>query len=237
MPDYSAQIQEQKYFISTKFTTTPPNNLDDPLEVERTESAKKLVDYFLDSVLVKSNSTNRFYCILAGAGMGKTTWTVNLVTSYINHYKKSTLPFDIKLISLARRNFAEELQKVEFPNKTILILDALDESAEASNDLHNFMHKLEYLIQCFRFVILTSRTQFFPTEDDEPKITNILNMGREKGNYMYHKMYISPFSQEMYKNSFRKSIKKGKNEKRPKKLLQNVRHWQQGHYCYHILMI
>lgn len=165
-PDYGEQLDEQKYFISSKFTTTPPNNLDDPLEVERVESARRLLDHFVDKVLVEDNTTNRYFCILAGAGMGKTTWAVNLVTSYINHYKKDTLPFEIKLLSLARSNFAEELQMVEFPNKTILILDALDENAEASNDLHGFMQNLEHLIQNFRFVILTSRTQFFPTEDE-----------------------------------------------------------------------
>ena len=218
-PDYGEQLDEQKYFISSKFTTTPPNNLDDPLEVERVESARRLLDHFVDKVLVEDNTTNRYFCILAGAGMGKTTWAVNLVTSYINHYKKDTLPFEIKLLSLARSNFAEELQMVEFPNKTILILDALDENAEASNDLHGFMQNLEHLIQNFRFVILTSRTQFFPTEDEEPKQTSILNLGKDKGTYIYHKMYISPFSQEDVQEFLRKKYKKRKNRKMAEKIV------------------
>lgn len=196
IPDYCDQLAEQKYFISTKFTTTPPNNLEDPMEVERTQSAKNLIDYFIDSVLVEANTTNRFYCILAGAGMGKTTWTVNLVTSYIRHYKKSTCPFDIKLISLAHKDFADMVQKIEEKNRTVLILDALDENAEASADISAFMQKLDDLIHNFRFVILTSRTQFFPSEDDEPHKTSILMLGGDKGNYVYHKMYISPFTQE-----------------------------------------
>ena len=212
-------MDEQKYFISSKFTTTPPNNLDDPLEVERVESARRLLDHFVDKVLVEDNTTNRYFCILAGAGMGKTTWAVNLVTSYINHYKKDTLPFEIKLLSLARSNFAEELQMVEFPNKTILILDALDENAEASNDLHGFMQNLEHLIQNFRFVILTSRTQFFPTEDDEPKQTSILNLGKDKGTYIYHKMYISPFSQEDVQEFLRKKYKKREHRKTAEKIV------------------
>ena len=218
-PDYGEQLDEQKYFISSKFTTTPPNNLDDPLEVERVESARRLLDHFVDKVLVEDNTTNRYFCILAGAGMGKTTWAVNLVTSYINHYKKDTLPFEIKLLSLARSNFAEELQMVEFPNKTILILDALDENAEASNDLHGFMQNLEHLIQNFRFVILTSRTQFFPTEDEEPKQTSILNLGKDKGTYIYHKMYISPFSQEDVQEFLRKKYKKREHRKTAEKIV------------------
>lgn len=195
-PDYCSQLAEQKYFISTKFTTTPPNNLEDPMEVERTQSAKNLIDYFIDSVLVEANSTNRFYCILAGAGMGKTTWAVNLVTSYIKHYKKSTCPFDINLISLAHKDFADMVQQIEEKNRTILILDALDENAEASASIEEFMQKLDDLIRNFRFVILTSRTQFFPSEEDEPHKTSILRLSGDKGNYEYHKMYISPFTQD-----------------------------------------
>ena len=181
IPDYGDQVAEQKYFISSKFTTSPPNNLDDPLEVERVESARKLIDHLVEKVFVEENTTNRHFCILAGAGMGKTTFAVNLVISYINQYKQKTLPFEIKLVSLARRDFAEILQKVVAPKETVLILDALDENADASNDLCAFMQTMECLIKDFRFVILTSRTQFFPTEEDEPEMTGILNLGKEKG--------------------------------------------------------
>lgn len=215
-PDYSDQLREQKYFISTKFTTTPPNNLEDPSEVERTESAKNLIEYFLDHVLIEDNNTNRFYCILAGAGMGKTTWTVNLVTSYINHYKKNNCPYNIKLISLAHKDFANAVRQVENAQGTILILDALDENSDASTDIAGFMRDLEALIQNFRFVILTSRTQFFPSEDEEPHKTSILNLSGEKGNHVYHKMYISPFSQEdvaaFLKKKYRNRNKRKKAE-------------------------
>lgn len=213
-PDYCDQLKEQKYFISTKFTTTPPNNLEDPMEVERTESAKTLIDYFINSVLVESNTTNRLYCILAGAGMGKTTWTVNLVTSYIRHYKKDTCPFKIRLISLAHKDFADMVQQIEEKNHTILILDALDENAEASVNIVEFMQKLEDLIRNFRFVILTSRTQFFPSEEEEPYKTSIIKLSGDKGNYVYHKMYISPFSQEDVTTFL---CKKYRNRKKHKK--------------------
>ena len=218
LPDYGDQLEERKYFISSKFTTTSPNNLDDPSEVEILESAKKLIDHLLDKVLVEKNSTKRYFCILAGAGMGKTTFAVNLVVDYINRYRKETLPFEIKLVSLARKEFANYL-RVENPNKTILILDALDENADASNDISSFMQKLEDLIQDFRFVILTSRTQFFPTEEDEPKKTSILNLGKDKGNYIYHKMYISPFSEEDVQEFLRKKYKQQKKRKRAKKIV------------------
>ena len=195
-PDYLDQLKEQKFFISTKFTTSPPHNLDDPMEVERTESAKNLIDHFLDKVLVEDNTTNRFFCILAGAGMGKTTWTVNLVTSYINRYKESTCPYEIVLISLAHKDFADKVNQIDPKGNTILILDALDENADASNNLDSFMRNLEHIIQDFRFVILTSRTQFFPSEEAEPYKTGILKLSGDKGNFVFHKMYISPFSQE-----------------------------------------
>lgn len=219
IPDYGDQVAEQKYFISSMFTTTPPNNLDDPLEVERVESARKLIDHLIEKVFVEENTTNRYFCILAGAGMGKTTFAVNLVIAYINRYKQKTLPFEIKLVSLARRDFAEVLQQVDAPKETILILDALDENADASNDLFCFMQTMEHLIQDFRFVILTSRTQFFPTEEDEPEMTSILNLGKDKGYYRYHKMYISPFSNDDVQTYLKKKYRKRKQRKKAEKII------------------
>ena len=219
IPEYGDQVAEQKYFISSHFTTTPPNNLDDPLEVERVESSKKLIDHLVERVFVEENTTNRYFCILAGAGMGKTTFAVNLVIAYINRYKQKTLPFEIKLVSLARRDFAEVLQQVDAPKETILILDALDENADASNDLFCFMQTMEHLIQDFRFVILTSRTQFFPTEEDEPEMTSILNLGKDKGYYRYHKMYISPFSNDDVQTYLKKKYRKRKQRKKAEKII------------------
>lgn len=219
IPEYGDQVAEQKYFISSHFTTTPPNNLDDPLEVERVESSKKLIDHLVERVFVEENTTNRYFCILAGAGMGKTTFAVNLVISYINRYKQKTLPFEIKLVSLARRDFAEVLQQIVAPKETILILDALDENADASNDLFSFMQTMECLIKDFRFVILTSRTQFFPTEDDEPEITSILNFGKEKGYHIYHKMYISPFSHDDVQMYLKKKYRKRSQRKKAEKII------------------
>lgn len=219
IPDYGEQVAEKKYFISSKFTTTPPNNLDDPLEVERVESARQLIDHLVEKVFVEENTTNRYFCILAGAGMGKTTFAVNLVISYINRYKKNTLPFEIKLVSLARRDFADVLQQVDAPKETILILDALDENADASNDLFCFLQTMERLIQDFRFVILTSRTQFFPTEEDEPEMTSILNFGKEKGYHKYYKMYISPFSYDDVQTYLRKKYRKRRQRKKAEKIV------------------
>lgn len=219
-PDYLDQLKEQKYFISTKFTTSPPHNLDDPMEVERTESAKNLIDHFLDKVLVEENTTNRFFCILAGAGMGKTTWTVNLVTSYINRYKESTYPYEIVLISLAHKDFADKVNQVDKKGNTILILDALDENADASNDLDSFMRNLEHIIQDFRFVILTSRTQFFPSEEAEPYKTGILKLSGGKGNFVFHKMYISPFSQEDVTAFLKKKYKKRKRRRKAESIVK-----------------
>ena len=219
-PDYLDQLKEQKYFISTKFTTSPPHNLDDPMEVERTESAKNLIDHFLDKVLVDDNTTNRFFCILAGAGMGKTTWTVNLVTSYINRYKESTCPFNIVLVSLAHKDFSNKVNVVENKSNTILILDALDENVEASNNLKTFMSNLEQIIQDFRFVILTSRTQFFPSEDAEPYKTSMINLSGVKGNFVFHKMYISPFSKEDVTSFLKKKYSNLRKRKKAASIVQ-----------------
>ena len=97
IPDYGDQVAEQKYFISSMFTTTPPNNLDDPLEVERVESARKLIDHLIEKVFVEENTTNRYFCILAGAGMGKTTFAQNLAYNIASINKKGVLFFSMEM--------------------------------------------------------------------------------------------------------------------------------------------
>ena len=91
------------------------------------------------------------------------------------------------------------------------------ENVDASVDLTDFMSKLDDLITPFRFVILTSRTQFFSSEDEEPSRTNILNMGRDKGCYTYYKFYISPFSQEDVQEFLHNKYNNRKQRKKAKK--------------------
>lgn len=219
-PDYSSQIAERKFFIPTKFISYPPHNMDDPSEVERIESAKTAIDHFLNKVFVQDNTTQRFFCVLSGSGMGKTTFLVNLVIEYINKYNKKNCPFHIRILSLSESDIFDKIRNIPEPNKTILFLDALDENAEACDNIDSFLEHLETNLCEFRFVVLTSRTQFFPSEKEEPHETAIINKAGVKGFHKYVILYLSPFSDEDVQAYLRKKYKKTSVRKKANKIIE-----------------
>lgn len=77
---------------------------------------------------------------------------------------------------------------------TLLILDALDESSQAAKNFASYIDKLEKAIKDFRIVVITCRTQFFKTEEEELKESKLRNYGINKGFRTYNRQYISPLA-------------------------------------------
>lgn len=82
------------------------------------------------------------------------------------------------------------------PDKTILLLDALDENRYASENFLEFKHKLEDAMEPFGLVMITCRDQFFDNEKSIPTLTNWVSVTKDKNLISYNKIYISPFSDE-----------------------------------------
>lgn len=84
------------------------------------------------------------------------------------------------------------------------MLDALDENPQAITDYDSFIKDLESLIEPFRIVVSTCRTQFFPDEEHELKQSKLKSYGAKKGFYCYTRHYISPFSDKDVEKYLRK---------------------------------
>ncbi len=198
--DYLGKINKMQY-IETHFLSCPPHDYDEPNKAT-TASTRESMTSFCGRILNESNHNERLYMILAGSGMGKTTFMVNMFCHYIN--KKMTrkgLPFDIRLLRLDDENVIEKIQAIAksssiTANKTILLLDALDENRHASEDFKRFQSELEAVIEPFKLVMITCRSQFFDSEKLVPEDTAWMSTGREKNLINYNKIYISPFSDE-----------------------------------------
>ena len=96
MPQYEYYLNERNsgLYIETRFQNEPPHNSEEPEDVTYGIATDSLIDHFIKGVFNKRNNRKLHY-VLAGSGMGKTTFSVNLVVSYIKQYKKSNLPYDI----------------------------------------------------------------------------------------------------------------------------------------------
>ena len=196
--DYLAP-ERQHCYVPTQCQGTPPHNFDEPDEAVASAPKQELVKFFIDEVFTKDNTNRRLYCIFAGSGMGKTTFSVQLFVEYIHRYKKSTLPYDIYLRDLGDAKVIEQIKSLsdeigDKAHRSILILDALDENLQASEDFEAFRTKLEEVIAPFKFVVITCRSQFFPNEDEMPEYSNIRINTTDKNLLSYNKIYICPFS-------------------------------------------
>lgn len=105
------------------------------------------------------------------------------------HYVRTKLTYkglalNIRLLRLDDENVINKIKDIIEdrtidPHKTILLLDALDENRFASEDFKKFQTELEAVIQPFRLVMITCRSQFFDSEKLIPEETSWMSTGRE----------------------------------------------------------
>lgn len=138
-----------------------------------------------------------YLILLADSGMGKTSFFMNY---YARHRRSRKLrkKFDLALVPLGIPNADDYIQNIPNKQKTVLCLDALDEDTLAIVDHVARLHDLLALTRDFERVIIACRTQFFPKDEEIPRETGVLKIGPktagESGQYLFHKLYLSPFT-------------------------------------------
>lgn len=184
-----------KNFIPTKYQNVAPSEDEEPGRNYIASAKNKLIPLFLNKVLLAEQNSSKYYLLLADTGMGKTTFLINLYINYIKQRSRWKRPYNIKLIPLGHPSALDDLEKMHDENKkdTILLLDALDEDAEA---IKNYQKRLLSILDKawrFRRIIITCRTQFFPSKAEEPTDTGYVKLGGTGGEYIFQKLYISIF--------------------------------------------
>jgi len=181
-----------RYYVPTKIRDKPPSNYDDFLDARTIDIDTDGIKWFMERAFDDKDDA-RFYLVLADAGMGKTAFLINLYLAYSRKFFKK---YDIKLFPIGHENTFLVLEKIKQTGKdkdTILLLDGFDEDSQALENWQKRFYDIINFVQTFREVVITSRTQFFPNEMEEPSQTKIPNYGSEKGMLSINKMYISPF--------------------------------------------
>jgi hypothetical protein len=141
--------------------------------------------------IIRSNI--QYHIILGEAGMGKTALLLNLyylVNSKINR------KYVAKYSSLRLTTWLEDIQKIREDtksSKTILLLDAFDEAMAATDDPDAFLALIEEETKQFYKVIITSRTHFFDSKEDEPERVSIIR-AVSVDEEMYEQHYIDAFT-------------------------------------------
>jgi hypothetical protein len=147
----------------------------------------------------------RYLILLADSGMGKTSFLLNYFARYL---RKGTCGFTLQLVPLGIPDADARIAQIQNKNKTVLLLDALDEDTLAIVDHAARLRDLVKLTREFQKVLITCRTQFFPKEEEIPKETGVVKVGPlpagETRQYLFHKLYLSPFSNEQVREYLKK---------------------------------
>jgi hypothetical protein len=219
--DYSEIRDYTNFYIQTNCQTDDPCESNEPLAFP---IKRRLLPLFLGDIfnIKKANKSQRLYLILADSGMGKTAFMMNLFLSY---KKRIITPYKIILFPLGHPLIDEAIVKIPENEKknSILLLDGFDEDYQALSDYKIRMKKLIEATFLFKIVIITSRTQFFPNEKEEPNETSLKRFGSEYGFQTIKKIYISPFDDQDIKKYLKKRFPFfSKKRKRAIKVIANA---------------
>lgn len=160
-----------------------------------------LIDHMLENYMKKGMREKYRLFVLGGSGMGKSIFTVALVSSYINKYNKKNKPLNLEKIQLFNKKYDESIRniiKTTNPEETFLILDGLDENYEAMKNKETFLDELSDQVRDFKVVLVTCREQFYDNKDEEPSI--IKTHFSSPIDVDWTRFYLSPFSDDEVKN-------------------------------------
>ena len=177
-----------------------------------------VLDDYLLRELPKDNAKHHIL-ILADSGMGKTSFVLNYYAYNQKKLKRKRLR--IALVPLGILNAEQYIDKIEKKEETVIFLDAFDEDVKA---IKNHRERLSFLMKkcvLFKRVVITCRTQFFPSDEEIPKETGIVKVANRKAGesavYTFNRLYLSPLSDDQVdiylKNRFKWNLKKRKKGK------------------------
>ena len=195
IPDYyspSEVLRATKYFVETKWQQIAPSLKTELRNAYTADIKAAVIPYLIDKTFspkLERQTDFKFHLILADSGMGKTTLLINLFKRWNSKERHK----EMRLYPIASSKSWVEIEKVKKAGKapdTILLLDAFDEDKTAVENYKKRLEDIIYLTQDFYKVLITSRTQFFPTSKE---IVSEVKIRLNTQNHLVQHMYISPF--------------------------------------------
>ena len=193
------------YYVEPNCQNVNPANLneDEPDAVVRTPVFDFLNNYLNREFVVQGDGRNQLF-ILSDAGLGKTSLLV--IVKLCELLPKVSWQFDVEnenkveLIKLDGSALGK-VRKIVNKNKTVLLLDALDEDPLAWQKPEKRLLKVLQASSNFRRVIITCRTQFFPEK-------GVSSYGTQEklviGGYTCPIVFLSPFDQRQVSEYLKK---------------------------------
>jgi len=182
---------------ATRYYVVPHCSIIDPMQedemrhvVAKKESLFEVVDKFL-----APDSPHRHLLLLADSGMGKSSFVLNYYAR--NQRRPKRKRHHLVVVPLNAPDANETIAQIEDQQDVVLFLDAFDEDVKAIADHRARLAELMDTCRPYKRVLITCRTQFFPTDEVLPRGTGIVRVGAvrlgEKKVYEFFRQYLSPF--------------------------------------------
>lgn len=164
------------------------------------------VNDFLNREFLVSDGRNQMF-ILGDAGMGKTSLFLMLKLAHLTSFWPKK--YNCELLKLETDTIAR-IEQLSDKRNTILLLDALDEDPLGFGRVEERLIELLTATRHFRRVIISCRTQYFPSGDDDP----FDRPGRiEVGGFVCPMIFLSLFDDYQVEEYLHKRFSKGETEK------------------------
>lgn len=213
-------VRATQFYIQSKGQNYSPSDDEELGSGFSAATKQKLIPLFIRTILKNEATDNRFHFVFADTGMGKSTFLINLYLAYKNKFAIfKGFRLNIKLIPLGYEYSIAKIKSIENKTKTILLLDAFDEDIQAIDNHERRLSEILKATEEFKYVIITCRTQFFPSENEQPTKTGYFAFGDAPDKeYKFSKLYLSVFDNrditkyllKRYKFPFLKSYKRAK---------------------------
>jgi hypothetical protein len=213
-----------RYYVQHSVQSVDPDSAAD--EPGLMVASREAAFHALDRILCNP-SQFRYIVILAGSGMGKSSLLLNY---YAKHRQKRRRPFEIALVPLGVPDADSRISLIDRKPETVLFLDALDEDARAVKNHKDRLKEISTLTSSFKKVVITCRTQFFSSAEEEPGDAGMIRVtprrAGEPAGWRFHKLYLSPFDSSDVKKYMSKRFpwwKRG-TRRRAEELINKIPH-------------
>lgn len=158
---------------------------------------------------------HRYFLLLADSGMGKTSALINYC---IRHIRRLVRRYKLVVLPLNIPDVDARIQAIPSKEKTILLLDALDEDTLAIIDSRERVRLLVANTYEFRKVLISCRTQLFDRDEEIPARTGRRVIGSRRAGqsaeHRFKKIYLAPFSPDQIEAYIRARYPRWKWRKR-----------------------
>ncbi|MCP4695800.1 MAG: SUMF1/EgtB/PvdO family nonheme iron enzyme [Gammaproteobacteria bacterium] len=154
-----------KYYIPPNCRRYNPADSDDRENGRSDSPAFELINNFFNGELLEQDGRTQMF-ILSDAGMGKTSLLMMLKLAHLTAFWPPD--YQCVLLKLGEENTIDRIKAVENRNKTVLLLDALEEDPTAWGRTRKRLLELLEETKLFHRVFISCLTQFFPEKRLKP---------------------------------------------------------------------